>query len=186
MMRYMTEPFSAGNRISNPLPHEDPTNTRNGRHQFRVMRAAQGFLPGGQGLTGLEKEVSQEITERSGIPSNWGGFKIPYSTRTQTHASLDRIKRALDSNAGAGSIPTVLEADWIELLRNKMVVMDAGAREVLDLKGKFAIPARTLPRPRTGLPSRPPRPGQIKRSIRCFSHRIRSAPLPTFLAVSSS
>ncbi len=134
------EPFSPSGRLSNPLPHEDPTNTRNGRHQFRMMRAAQGFLPGGQGLTGLEKEVSEEISARTGIPSNWGGFKIPYYTRTHTWESREKLKRALDSNAGAGSIPTILEADWIELLRNRMVLMAAGAREVLDLKGKFAIP----------------------------------------------
>jgi HK97 family phage major capsid protein len=135
------DPFSGpGQRLSNPLPHEDPANTRNGLHNFRVLRAAQGFLPGGKGLTGLEAEVSKEIEGRTGIPSTWGGFKIPYYTRTQTWESREKLKRALDSNQGAGSIPTILEADWIELLRNKMVTMDAGAREILDLKGKFAIP----------------------------------------------
>lgn len=143
-------------RVSDPLPHEDPSNTRNGRHQFSLMRAAAGFLPGAQGLTGLEKEVSKALEERSGIPANVGGFKMPYRTRSLTFAEIDRERRkrdterrlealefrtsVLNTSAGSGSIPTNLDKDWIELLRNNMVVDAAGARRIMDLKGKLAIP----------------------------------------------
>lgn len=134
------EPFEDGKRVSNPLPHEDPTNTRNGKHRYSMMRACAGYMPGGKGLTGIEAEVSQEIEGRSGVSANVMGFKMPYSTHTRTLEDQERMKRALDSGAGAGSIPTILDADWIELLRNKMVTKAAGAREIMDLKGKFAIP----------------------------------------------
>lgn len=134
------EPSSGNGRLSDPLPHLDPTNTRGGRHTYSILRAAAGFLPGGRGLTGLEAEVSKEIETRSGIPANVMGFKMPYQTKSRTWEESERIKRALDTTAGAGSIPTILEADWIELLRNKMVCMEAGALEILDLKGKFALP----------------------------------------------
>jgi HK97 family phage major capsid protein len=152
-----SDPFARGGQISDPLdvplPNEDPRNTRNGLHKFRILRAAQGFLPGGQGLTGIEKEMSQELEQRTGIPSTWGGFKMPMYTRSLTFADIDdrrrlldrvhsdrRDTRALDSGAGAGSIPTILEADWIELLRNAMRVSQAGMREIRDIRGKLAIP----------------------------------------------
>ena len=109
------EPGTDGARLSDPLPHEDPSNTRNGAHRYSLLRAASGFLPGGHGLVGLEAEVSQELQGRSGMPRNVMGFKMPYRTHSRTWEEADRIKRALDSTAGVGSIPTILEADWIEL-----------------------------------------------------------------------
>ncbi len=146
-------------RLSDPLPHEDPHNTKNGRHRFSIMCAAMGFLPGGGGLTGLEKEVSQALEQRSGFAANVGGFKMPYQTRSLSFKQIDAERRArdqaerslerrlqsiearvLNSAAGSGGIPTNLDKDWIELLRNQMVVKAAGMREIMDLKGKFAIP----------------------------------------------
>lgn len=141
-------------RMSNPLPNEDPANTRNGHHRFSILRAASAFLPGGKGLTGIEAEISRELEERSGMPANMGGFKMPYRTRSLTFKDIDNERRRLDmegrlgaleqrvlnTGAGSGSIPTILDKDWIELLRNQMRVKEAGAREILDLKGKFAIP----------------------------------------------
>jgi HK97 family phage major capsid protein len=127
-------------RLSDPLPHEDPANTGNARHTFSLLRASSGFLPGGGGLTGLEAEVSTELEIRSGMGRPVGGFKMPYSTHTRTWDDAERIKRVLNTGAGAGAIPTYLGADWIELLRNACMVKVAGATEILDLKGKFALP----------------------------------------------
>jgi HK97 family phage major capsid protein len=141
-------------RLSTPLPHEDPTNTRNGFHRFSILRAASGFLPGGKGLTGIEAEISQELELRSGMPAGSSGFKMPMRTRSLTFKNIDDERRRLDmegrlgqleqrvlnTGAGSGAIPTILDKDWIELLRNQMRVKEAGAREILDLKGKFAIP----------------------------------------------
>ena len=62
---------------------------------------------------------------------------MPYRTRGPLQESE---KRALDSVQGGGSVPTILDKDWIELLRNRMVVAKAGMREVHDVVGKFAIP----------------------------------------------
>ena len=55
----------------------------------------------------------------------------------------DAERRALDSTTGTGAVPTILDKDWIELLRNKMVVVAAGARQILDLQGKFSIPRQS-------------------------------------------
>jgi HK97 family phage major capsid protein len=83
--------------------------------------------------------VSQELALRSGKAPQ--GLLMPYSTRGV--ARIEAEKRALDSTAGVGSIPTILDKDWIELLRNKMVVKEAGAREITDLVGQFAIPRQS-------------------------------------------
>jgi HK97 family phage major capsid protein len=119
-------------RHSSPLPHEDPSNNRNGKHKYSILRAAKYFAEK-RAFAGIEAEVSQELAKRSGKSPL--GFLMPYRTFTPSAES-----RALDSNAGGGSIPTELESDWIDLLRNKMVVKQAGMREVMDLVGKFAIP----------------------------------------------
>jgi HK97 family phage major capsid protein len=126
-------------RRSRPLPHEDPANTGDGKHRWSLMKAVRQMASKGlEPLDGLEKEVSAEISHRTDKTPQ--GFFMPYRTTRRTYRDWDREKRALDSNQGAGSVPTVLDRDWIELLRNKMQVMAAGAREILDLKGKFAIP----------------------------------------------
>jgi len=158
-------------RISNPLPHEDPLNTRNGRHRYSMMKACRDLLFGGGQLTGLEREVSEQLEERTQMGKAIGGFKMPWFDQSLTSNDLERMKRFNDlrtrgmvderpiprpmprSNferrnlhtviAGAGSIPTILDQDWIELLRNRMIVMAAGAQEITDLRGKFAIPRQS-------------------------------------------
>lgn len=123
-------------RKSDPLPHEDAGNVGK-KHRYSLLRAArQVASKGAEPFAGLEAEVSQELVRRTGKTPV--GFLMPYSTRGV--AQFDAQKRALDSTAGAGSVPTILDKDWIELLRNKMVVKQAGAREIMDLQGKFAIP----------------------------------------------
>jgi HK97 family phage major capsid protein len=139
-------PERPGERRFRPLPHEDPDNTRDGKHRYSMVRAARQLLmklP----VDGLEGEVSEELARRTDrLPQ---GFFMPYRTRTPARgAELDALardpeRRALDTTAGAGSIPTILDKDWIELLRNAMKVKAAGAREFLDLQGKFAIPRQS-------------------------------------------
>lgn len=122
-------------RRSDPLPHEDASNVGT-RHRYSMLRAVRQLASkGAEPFSGLEAEVSQELANRSGKSPQ--GFLMPYSTRGLV---TNGERRALDSTAGTGSIPTILDKDWIELLRNKMVVMQAGAREIQNLVGRFAIP----------------------------------------------
>lgn len=123
-------------RKSNPLPHEDVNNVGK-KHRYSLLRAARQIASkGAEPFAGLEAEVSQELVNRTGKTPL--GFLMPYNTRGVAHFEAE--KRALDSSTGTGSVPTILDKDWIELLRNKMVVKQAGAREIMDLHGKFAIP----------------------------------------------
>jgi HK97 family phage major capsid protein len=143
-------------RRSIPLPHEDERNVGT-RYRYSILRAARAKLreinPGlirgnDEVFDGLEAEVSQEIARRTEKTPQ--GFFIPHSMAgPEAFRARERIaeraangeRRALESVvAGAGSVPTILDKDWIELLRNAMKVKQAGAREIMDLVGKFAIP----------------------------------------------
>lgn len=144
-------------RQSDPLPHEDPNNTHGVKHRYSVLKAIAevsdakrsngNVRKGGPGLSGLELEVSQEIARRADKnPANdffvpMGNSRPgPFDRRTGRRASE---RRNLDSTAGAGSIPTILDKEYIEFLRNRMVLLLAGAREIKNLKGKFAIPRQS-------------------------------------------
>lgn len=136
--------LSPEGRRSAPLPHQDPRNVGR-RHHYRMMRAIRSIASkGAEPFAGLEAEVSQEIARRSGKSPQ--GFMLPYSTKgpltdAERKAYEEGVEfRALDSAQGGGSVPTILAADWIELLRNRTVVIKAGARQIMDVQGKFAIP----------------------------------------------
>ena len=113
------------------LPHEDPNAAKGRKYSF--LRAV-GCLANKRAVDGLEGEVSQEIAHQS--QKSPQGFFMP----RRTAPSLALEKRAMDTTAGAGSIPTYLSKDWIEYLRNATKVIQAGATQIEDLVGKFAIP----------------------------------------------
>ncbi len=121
-----------------PLPHEDRRNVGR-RHRYSLMKAIRQMASkGAEPLDGIELEVSRELELRSGKLAQ--GFMMPHRTGGPL---TDRERRALDSGTGAGSVPTVLSGDWIELLRNKTRVIEAGAVQVTDLQGRFAIPRQS-------------------------------------------
>ena len=105
----------------------------------------------GRPVNGLEGEVHAELVKRHG--EERAGLPDAVSTRG---ALNDAERRALDSGTGGGAVPTILGKDWIELLRNQMVLKAAGMREVFDIEGRFAIRARAAPRPPTGSASPAP------------------------------
>ena len=120
---------------SAPLPHEDPSNVGS-RHRYSILKAGTCILEK-RAVDGLEGEVSKEIAHRTQKTQRGDGFIMPWSQRGPR---TDRERRTLDSTAGAGAIPTVLDKNWIEILRNRMVIAKAGGKEYHDLQGKFAIP----------------------------------------------
>jgi HK97 family phage major capsid protein len=153
------------------MPHEDPANTRNGRHQYSMKRAilAVGW-PQDYPLKGLELETHQEMNKqrRNNGLNSASGVLIPMDLPVDLDASLRFAQRsglnhrnpmmamemaqarralmqqrALDTTAGAGSIPTIVDTTMIELLRPRMVTANMGARIMTDMQGLFAIPRQS-------------------------------------------
>lgn len=147
------------------LPHNDPNNTRNGRHEYSMIKVLRHHMdPRKYPLEGLEAEVHDEMAkERRGqlLPSA-KGVLIPWDLPVDLNASMRwarrsrvgasvvnnmvaarRELRALDTTAGAGAIPTILDTTMIELLRPRMVTYGLGARIMSDMQGLFAIPRQS-------------------------------------------
>lgn len=147
------------------LPYSDSSNTRGETHQYSMMAALRSVMDQKRyPLKGLELETHQEMDKnrRSSGLSPASGIMIPYdlpvnleqSLRFARRSGLNRTamaemasvrsqlkqNRALDTTAGAGSIPTIVDTTMIELLRPRMVTGMMGCRIMTDMQGLFAIP----------------------------------------------
>lgn len=119
---------SAG-RISKPEP------IHNEIQRYSVMRAMRSMLEKGR-LDGVEAEVSDEIAKKTGKAPQ--GFYLPHDLRVERYGNLD-------TTTGAGALNSVVDySNFIELLRNKMLVNTLGARVLGDLTGATVqIPKQT-------------------------------------------
>src|SRR3954454_21124767 len=101
-----------------PLPHHSAA------HSYSLGRAVR-FLADparrGRALPGLEGEVSAEIALRSG--RNPQGFFVP----------LDVQCRAFNLAAGAGGLANIVQREWVDVLRAKLLTTRFGATLLTDL-----------------------------------------------------
>lgn len=151
------------------MPHTDPLNTRSGRYQYSLLKVFRHMgWPAKYPLDGIELETAVELRkerDRLGIRRDPGAVAIPNdlpidlrhsmryaqrmglgsSTLAEMSATRGRLAemRALDTTAGAGSIPTIVDTTMIELLRPRMVTYQLGARVMSDMQGLFAIPRQS-------------------------------------------
>jgi HK97 family phage major capsid protein len=101
--------------------------------KYSLVRAISR-LAKGQPLDGIEGEVSAELARRSGKTPQ--GFFFP------TELGIER--RALDLTTGAGAKATVTDAaNFIELLRDRTLVTQLGARMLTGLQGDLSLPKQT-------------------------------------------
>lgn len=102
---------------------------------FSIVRAIQALSTGNWKEAGLEMEASRAVAKMLGRDPQ--GVYIPY----------DALKRDLNvttATAGGNTVATELMADnFIDLLRNMMVVNQLGARNLTGLVGNVAIPRQT-------------------------------------------
>lgn len=102
---------------------------------FSIVRAITALSTGNWKEAGLEMEASRAVAKMLGRDPQ--GVYIPY----------DALKRDLNvttSTAGGNTVQTDLMADnFIDLLRNAMIVNQLGARNLTGLVGNIAIPRQT-------------------------------------------
>jgi HK97 family phage major capsid protein len=132
------------------LPHNDPKNTRTGRHGYSLLKALRQMDPMNKniGLDGLELEVHQEMARgRSRAPR---GLLIPWDLPIDTaqsaafRARMGGVERRdLTTTGGAGSVFTEKATTMIEFLRNTMLTRRLGARVMAGMSGNFSIPKQT-------------------------------------------
>ena len=122
------------------MPHNDRVNTRNGRHQYSLMRAIRGqtnaILGHGPGLSGLELEVHQELARTRGKAP--AGVLIPWDAGVQ-----GRQTRALSTTTGTGAVGVTTLPTMIDALRDRLVLVSLGANLITDQTGPFSLPKTT-------------------------------------------
>jgi HK97 family phage major capsid protein len=109
---------------------------------FNLMRLIQHFAARAEGSrgpdAGYELEVSAAMEKTN--PSQRGGIVIPTNVPMFQRTGLDTKTNA----AGAYSVQTTLQS-LIELLRNRMVVRQAGATVLSGLSDTLAFPKQLTP-----------------------------------------
>jgi HK97 family phage major capsid protein len=129
-----------GERSGEPLPHQ-----KESRHKYSVLRAIR-LAADQRRVDGLEGEVSAELAKRRGREVRGNGFLLPLDLptivedRAAIRQAWEQRVGVLNTAAGTGSIPTILDTTFIQLLRARLVVRQAGATVLADMQGNFAIP----------------------------------------------
>lgn len=113
----------------------------------------------GKPLTGVELEVSQELQKRNarlGMNGRDGCLSVPMTLNIRLNRSVQNVMslgrlagmsdleaRAMTATTGAAAIPTILDTNIIEMLRNKVVMNRAGATVLTGITGVFDMPKQS-------------------------------------------
>ena len=130
-----------GEDRSDPVLYPDPA-------KYRILRAIN-LLAEHKPIDGYEGEISQEIAKRT--DKTPGGFFMPPALSMRAFDKGDpragqvgSEKRAFDTTAGVGGIPTILDTGrFIDSLKALPVVARMGATFLSDLVGILAVPRMT-------------------------------------------
>ena len=120
--------------IANDKPLDLPSNVEMNETEQRDYSLLKAVAESAQGkLSGLEKEVSDEIAAKTGKAAR--GFYMPSNISFRTNQTVGT------NNVGGFLKPTDhLGDEFIEALKARLVVGQAGARILQGLKGDVAIP----------------------------------------------
>lgn len=110
---------------------------------FSIIKAIRASMTGNWGDAGLEREASNETAKKLGRePSS---FFVPLDVTVRTSQNYNkRTLEKLTNIAGGYLVDTdYMASSFIEMLRNKMLVKQMGARVMSGLHGDVAIPKQT-------------------------------------------
>lgn len=163
------------------------------RRRYSVRRAVQMQVEraGGQrgAFDGLEGEVHQELAkQRSG--TDHGGVLIPWRLRTEDDLQ-ERTLGTMQPTGGATLVGQQVIPDMIDILRNRALVLVAGARLYTGLQGMVYFNKKTgtpsvnwmAENPSTGAPASEPAYGYVAMSPKTLIGRVQ---IPRQLLVTAS
>lgn len=105
------------------------------RKQYSVLRAVQAVVSGDWSKAGLERAASEAVAKRTGATPE--GFFVPVDTFNRSFAA--------GTAAEAGNLiqTSVLGNEFVDILRNNMVLAALGVRFLGGLTSNVAIPRKT-------------------------------------------
>ena len=107
--------------------------SRKERGAFSIRKALYDLRFKG-GLQGLEKEVSLATAERYDLDRSPNSIHLPHDV--MSHRDLE----AGVAGEGGNLVATDLSSSMIDILRNRLVTVEAGAQMMTGLQGNVAIP----------------------------------------------
>jgi HK97 family phage major capsid protein len=109
---------------------------------FSILRAIRAASTGNWSDAELEREASSAVAKRIGREP--GSFFVPLDVSLEQRNFQARTMEKLSNVAGGYLVDTdYLSSNFIELLRNKMLVRQMGAKVMSGLHGDIAIPKQT-------------------------------------------
>ena len=109
--------------------------------RYSLQRAIQATVSGNWSKAGLERSASDAVAKRTGMSAE--GFFVPMEAFHQISG-----KRAFDAGttANAGNLiqTTVLGGEFVDVLRNALVLNKMGIRVLGGLTANIAIPRKTV------------------------------------------
>lgn len=132
-----------GKPVDTPKTHLGMSKKEAGK--FSILRAANAIVSGDRSLAPFEMECSREIADRLNRAPQ--GFFVPEDVQAEEVDLSAAQKRTLSvgtATAGGNLVATnLLAGSFIELFRNAMQVVNAGARFLSGLVGNVDIPRQT-------------------------------------------
>lgn len=122
--------------VSGDLPHTDPKNTRDGKHQYSLTKAILEQADGK--LSGLERETSDTLAKRS--KSTPKGFYLPFDVVSPERRD---IGTGLGTTTGSGALKTAVADTVIEQLRARTLIDQLGVQMLTDVEGTFKLPKQS-------------------------------------------
>ena len=118
---------------------------------YSIIRAVQAFIEKDWSKAGFELECSREIEKRSGRSAS--GFFVPVRDLKVNQSAVQNARSSMGQRApyattnpaAAGVlVETQLDsANFIDILRNRPLIMQLGTRMITGLQGNLDIPRRT-------------------------------------------
>jgi HK97 family phage major capsid protein/HK97 family phage prohead protease len=115
------------------------------QRSYSLVRAINAQISGDWSQAGFERECSQTIGQRANAmgTASRGGFYMPMNLR-MTDDRFDAVRTTYNTGtAGQGGnlvATDLLAGSFIDMLRNRMVILSLGARMLSGLVGNVAIP----------------------------------------------
>jgi HK97 family phage major capsid protein len=112
------------------------------KRQYSLLRAINAQIKKDWSGAGLELEASKAVVAARGREVVGDGFAVPFEAlNVQKRTGL--LTAGTNADGGYTVATDLLAAEFIDVLRNKMVMFRAGARVLGGLVGNIAIPRQT-------------------------------------------
>lgn len=111
-------------------------------NRYSLLRAIRAANDKDWGKAGFEAECSREIAQRMGKTPDPTRFYVPFEVLQRTVTTQKRDLATTPGSAG-GHLVSTENVGFVELLRNRSVLFNMGARRLSGLTGNVTVPRHT-------------------------------------------